>query len=208
MGGDGVLATWLVVESNNEVALARLALTKARSEEVKKFAQKMVDDHTAFAQSLQPFADTRGTNDRGVGRAERGDKERDLEGNGRKGQPNEQKGQPNDASGVRASQPMGSFDHSSLIRDLGKKCQETAMKALQDKNGAEFDQCFMQMQVAGHEKAVGALEVFRKYASGELQPILDRGTSTMQAHLEHSKAVCATVCPAPKGEGTDNGDKR
>ena len=43
-----------------EVQLAQLALKKTANESVKRFAQRMVDDHTAIAQSLKPFADDLG----------------------------------------------------------------------------------------------------------------------------------------------------
>ena len=43
-----------------EVMLGQLALQKTSNEAVKKFAQRMVDDHTAITQSLKPFADELG----------------------------------------------------------------------------------------------------------------------------------------------------
>lgn len=200
MGGDGVLATWLTIESNNEVAQARLALGKTQNNEVKKFAQSMIDDHTAFALALQPFADAGASGDKGAARVVRGDKAHTLEVDG-------QKGQPNDASGVRPASPAG-FDHVALMRDLGKKCQEIAMKGLNEKTGAAFDQCFLRMQVASHEKSVGALEVFRTYASEQLLPVLDSGHRTLQAHLEHGKALCTQCEAAPKAEIGGNADHK
>ena len=43
-----------------EVQLAQLALQKSSNDDVKKFAQKMVDDHTALNDSLAPFAKSMG----------------------------------------------------------------------------------------------------------------------------------------------------
>jgi putative membrane protein len=43
-----------------EIQLAQLALQKSANEAVKKFAQHMIDDHTAISQSLKPFADELG----------------------------------------------------------------------------------------------------------------------------------------------------
>src|SRR5512134_794437 len=47
---DAILVTWLLTGNSNEIALARLAQQKAQSNEVKQFAQKMIDDHGQLAQ--------------------------------------------------------------------------------------------------------------------------------------------------------------
>lgn len=52
---DAILATWLAVANENEIALARLAQQRAQSAEVKQFAQKMIDDHTQMLTKLQQF---------------------------------------------------------------------------------------------------------------------------------------------------------
>lgn len=43
-----------------EVQLGQLAVQKGNSDEVKKFGQRMVDDHTALNAQLKPFADSMG----------------------------------------------------------------------------------------------------------------------------------------------------
>ena len=43
-----------------EVQLGQLALQKSSSDDVKQFAQKMIDDHTALNAQLKPFADADG----------------------------------------------------------------------------------------------------------------------------------------------------
>jgi putative membrane protein len=43
-----------------EVELSKLALTKSQNAEIKKFAQKMVDDHTKAATALQDLATKKG----------------------------------------------------------------------------------------------------------------------------------------------------
>lgn len=207
MGGDAVLATWLQVESNNEVALARFALGKTQNAEVKAFAQQMVEDHDAFSKALQPFVDTEVTDSQRVDGKTRGEKDRDRDAEG-SDKSNGKQAQPQDASGVRQAPPMAHFDHTALIRDLGKKCQESAMKALEAKTGVEFDQCFLRMQVAGHEKTTGALQVFRSYGSERLTPVLDRGQKTIAAHLEHARTLCKKVEAAPKGEVGGNAAPR
>jgi predicted outer membrane protein len=198
--GDAALATWLQVESNNEVAFARFALGKTQNAEVKAFAEQMVVDREAFQKALRPFLDTEVTDSSIPGGKPPGENARDADSvdNGRRAR-------PRTASGVREAVPMAPFDYTALIRDLGMKRQETAIKALDEKTGVEFDQCFLRMQVAGHKDATGAFQVFRSYSSERLTPVLARGEEIAAAHLERAEALCQQVEtlgkkvePAPK----------
>jgi len=196
---DALLAGWLLMASNHEVALAGLAQQKAESADVKQFAQMMVGDHGRMAQQLKPFADGV-MRDRGAGAAGRAN---EREGAGRQ-QP------PADASGTRQAVPMPGLDHQALLRDLGKKCLDAETNLLNEKTGAEFDRCYLRMQVVAHAKAAAMTEVFAGYASEQLRPILDEGHKTLRAHLEQSKALCLQLEKAekaPKAEKTEKAEK-
>lgn len=200
---DSILATWLLVDSENEIAIARIGQQRATNPEVKQFAQKMIDDHGKIVQKLQPLASRGSARVGQAGTEPRRTPETGNTGNPPTGTPTtgtppagtppetgrDPKGEypagtPRDASGVRA---MGELDHERLVRDLGRQCLASATKALQEKQGAEFDRCFMGMQVGAHMKAVDHIEVFRTFASAALKPTLDEGLKTMQAHLQHAK---------------------
>jgi len=43
-----------------EITLARLALKKSRNDDVKAFAQKMIDDHTRLMSDMKPFCEKMG----------------------------------------------------------------------------------------------------------------------------------------------------
>jgi putative membrane protein len=43
-----------------EVEMGKLALSKSSNEDVKKFAQEMLDDHTTFDGAIRPYADSQG----------------------------------------------------------------------------------------------------------------------------------------------------
>lgn len=215
---DSLLASWLLIDNNNGIALARIAVQKAKSNEIKQFAQKMVDEHSSFVQKLQPFANVnskggrigeqgnQGNKDRGAteGRNpnESGNSERDAGKTGRDVSVTQR--QATEASGARqVASAVGSFDHMALIRDLGTKCLESHTKMLNEKSGADFDRCYLQMQVGAHVKSVDTLEVFRTYASERLRPALDEGLKTVQAHLEHAKTLCKQ---SENGEKHGGGD--
>ena len=196
---DAILVTWLLVDNENEVALSRIALQKAQNAEVKQFAQQMVDDHGRMVQKLNAMAGTGARTPVGADTT-RSDPTRPAD-SGRRDASLDSK--PMDASGVRV---VGAIDHERLIRDLGRQCLESHSRILQEKQGAEFDRCYMGMQVGAHVKAVDTVEVFRNYASPALRPSLDEALPTLQQHLQHAKTLAKQVDDAKTTMGSDKID--
>jgi predicted outer membrane protein len=172
---DTILATWLVVANENEIALANLALQQAQSKEVKQFAQQMIDDHGAFAQKLRPFAGPATATP--VGKPPSSGSVETTKA-------------PVEANGGRTT-GTPAFDHQALLRELGEKCVASSTMMLADRKGAAFDHSFMQMQVGNHVMLADLIEVLGKHASTDLRPILTSGLATVRGHLGHAKTLCA-----------------
>ena len=185
--GDTFLATWVAVANDNEIALAQYALGKTQNNEVKQFAQMMLDDHRKLATKLQQLGTGSGTvRDVGMdhGKTERpGDTNRPVDASGKKG----------DATledrTLSGGIPGEHLDHVALIRELGSKCLENSKRELDQKSGAEFDRCYMGMQIGGHMGMLTMLDVFPKHASEPLKRTLEEGKTTVKSHLEHAKDV-------------------
>ena len=58
--GDQKMMRDIAYANISEVAAGKLALEKSQSEDVKAYAQKMIDDHTKAQQELQTLADSKG----------------------------------------------------------------------------------------------------------------------------------------------------
>ena len=58
--GDEKMMRDIAYSNISEVAAGKLALEKSQSDDVKSFAQKMIDDHTKAQQELQTLADSKG----------------------------------------------------------------------------------------------------------------------------------------------------
>jgi len=58
--GDQKMMREIAHANLSEIATGKLALEKSQSEDVKAFAQKMIDDHTKAQQELQTLADSKG----------------------------------------------------------------------------------------------------------------------------------------------------
>ncbi|MEO6709215.1 MAG: DUF4142 domain-containing protein [Planctomycetota bacterium] len=173
---DGILATWLVVGGDAEVALARIAQEKATDPDVKQFAQRLIDDHTQMGQKLQPFASATGHKS---GDGHGADRPTDVGGNDRK--------EPNPAREASAARGMGGFDHVGLAQELGEQCLQTSRRELEQKQGAEFDRCYVGMALGGHMHTNDMLTVFQRHASSSLKPVLSDAQGTVTKHLQEAK---------------------
>jgi putative membrane protein len=58
--GDQKMMRDIAYSNISEIATGKLALEKSQSDDVKSFAQKMIDDHTKAQQELQTLADSKG----------------------------------------------------------------------------------------------------------------------------------------------------
>lgn len=200
---DQVLVSWLLVDNENEVALAKLAVQRAQDPQVKEFAQRMIDDHGKMVQKLQQL---RGGAD---GRIGRDTPNTGTPNTGSTGKPDSttpgRDGMDKDpttrdareASGTRTA-AAGDFDHLQLIRDLGSKCRQSSTEMLQQKQGAEFDRCYMGMQVGMHMKAVDTLEVFSGYASPSLRTALQESLQTVKQHKQQAEKLAKQTDEAAK----------
>ena len=161
-GKDTVLAGWLLLDNEKEVALSQIGEQKAKSSEVKEFAKQMISDHKAMIAKLQP-----------LGSVAAGTASRDSE-----------------AAPKPASARIEESDFLALKKDLTQQCIQSAKRELDKASGAEFDKKFMTFQVLAHMEAVDTLTVFQKHASPQLRGILSEALKKVEAHLQHAKQVC------------------
>jgi predicted outer membrane protein len=205
--GDVLLATWLAVGSDNEIALSQLAVQRSTNPEVKAFAQKMIDDHrqmlsklrthapgfTARSGDLQPPGEAR-AKERPAGETDpnrrdpatdptRRDPATDPTGR-------DTTGRTDPAGRDATSRDVGgSIDTIALVQDLGRECLQSAKRELESKSGAEFDKCYVGMAIGEHMKANDMMTVFQRHASSELRTAIADDQRTVKAHLDHAKEL-------------------
>ena len=82
---------------------------------------------------------------------------------------------------------------TAIKRELCQRNLKSAMEELQNKEGAEFDECYMQMQVFAHQGMVNTIEIFQRYASEELQSVLQEVGFKVESHLEEAKELAKKI---------------
>lgn len=215
---DAILATWIVSDLESSLEIARLAQQRAQHPDVKALAQKMIDEHPKLVQKLQPFAGpsaAKGAIDASNPRQPAGDSAK-AGGADDASKPKDphQDSAANRAQGTGTGKPAmaqvgGTIDHIGLIEELSQQCLETARKELGQKQGAEFDQCFVGMALGGYTHANDKLTVFQRHSSSALKTALGETQKTVAMQLESAKGLAkrmhGNVDRKPQDAGTSDG---
>ncbi|MBL8829098.1 MAG: DUF4142 domain-containing protein [Planctomycetaceae bacterium] len=229
---DAMFAACLFLENHNEVVLGQFAQQRATNQQVKQFAETMVKDHTEFMQRLQPIAqmtiesiardqsparngdndvtnrtNTNQTNVQGPA-DQRQDRPQAQPQAGQGGQPQPgqagQRGQGADQAFANARGQGGEIDPLTLKKELAAQCLNSARTELEQKQGTEFDMCYIGMQIGAHMHALDTMTVFRNHASPELARTLDEGIKTVRHHLDEAKKIAKDLHRESLGKAADS----
>jgi predicted outer membrane protein len=166
---DQQIAACLLVGNQGEIALAQLAEQKAKHKDVKEAAKQMVEDHTKLVHELNRWAGRWANNQQaGAGQV-----------------PQVQTGQ------FQNGQPMADqgLDFVAIHQQIGQQCLESAKREFNEKQGDEFDKCYIGQQIGAHMHMLDTLKVVRQHASPQFAQVLAQGEQTTQKHLDHLKHI-------------------
>jgi predicted outer membrane protein len=190
-------ATCLLKQNEAEVEIAQFAQQQTQNPEVKQFAQMLVQDHRQLIQKLQPLAGQHGarSNAPSLGAQSQTDAQRQasdttrLPGASAAGQPNRNVNQ--NLTGIHeAGQPNAALHEVAQIQEkIGERCVQALREELQQKEGAEFDKCFVGSQVSGHMHMLAELEVLEQQGPDQVKQIAQQARPKVQQHLEHAKQL-------------------
>ncbi len=211
--------TKVIQQANrDEIATAQLAAQRASNPDVKKFATQLVADHTRFMNRLQQFevgkrstmpgARTQGFN-RGASNFQPAPattqsqatsdtaNEHNATGQFQTNPPRSFNQAATAAPGV-AGQDMHARHNAAhqfigIMDQVAAQTERSIQRELSQKEGAQFDRCFLSWQVLDHMWLVDALTVFEQNSSPGLRPILQEGLQTAQQHLTHAKGLLSRI---------------
>jgi putative membrane protein len=178
-----------------EVEMGLLALRQASSDEVKQFAQRMVDEHGKANTELTQLAQSKGITLPAVAVMGAVDNINDSattptgqQITGAIGQQKAGMEQQNDRAGLT---PVHNTSSKSMKENAGHKKMMDKMSKL---SGADFDREYMKHQVNDHNKAVALFE--RQSRSGkdaELKAFAGRTLPTLKEHQQMAREINSRV---------------
>lgn len=77
----------------------------------------------------------------------------------------------------------------AIDKQITDKATNSFKQKLEDKSGAEFDQCYIGGQVACHMQASAALDVLSRQATGQLKQLASDTKSKVDEHLKQAEKI-------------------
>ena len=216
---DQQMAACLLFCARNEVELAKLAQDKAKTDDVKDFAAKMIKDHSQQSDKLSRLAGNLANSDTARGGsgveirrevrkvpAEEGRKEaredrkegrddaratgdREERREGREEARDDRRDTRQDRTATTTISRGQGFNWVAVHHEIANECLKSSKQELDKKEGHEFDQCYIGMQIAAHMHMLDTLKVFKNHATGELQQDIEDSIDTTESHLKSAKKI-------------------
>jgi len=192
---DQAIAACLLLGNQEEVALAQFAQEHAKSDEVKKFAKMMSDDHKQAIQKLRQIAPQLAWLGENL---EQDSSSQPGAGASQSGSFGAQPGtQPGAQDGVAqagfetGAQRAGSDPIMGQMLSLQQRVAQECLKLTQDELGKSenFDQCYIGQQVGAHIGMLAKLKGSEQFESPQLQSFIDEATKTVEKHLDKAKQI-------------------
>jgi len=207
----------LKIANDAQIEVSQMAVDKAKSDEVKQFAQMLIEDHRQLNQELTSF-------DSGKAGATRGQQNRPDQAASTLPAPNQpvQAAKPDQApieAGPKAASQQNDrlTDSENSRRDGGsqaglvsqltsiaekasKNHTEMIKEDLQGREGNEFDMAFVGYQIACHSAAVAKLGAMDGVGTQELQAVIQKAEQRVSGHLDKAKQLAETLKNGNKDE--------
>jgi predicted outer membrane protein len=88
----------------------------------------------------------------------------------------------------------GTVGHfAKIMEEVDRNLQQSMVRELSSKQGAQFDRCYLTGQLFGHMWVIEALKTFERDASPQLKPVLQEGLQASEQHLNHIKGLLAKL---------------
>lgn len=185
---DQEIAAVKLVEARNEIELAKLAQQKSQNEQVRQFAARLVKEHGDGLKDLEKAAGDYAKTERAPG------------GGGVAVETNREGGVNVDVR--RGAGSGSSLNWVAIHQQIAERCLAHAKQELTQKEGAEFDKCFIGMQIMAHQKMIDADTVFANYVSAEAKEKIDECKKVATDHLRAAKEIMEKLEPKTAARST------
>jgi predicted outer membrane protein len=205
-GQDEMFAQCLAIDNAVEVQISEFAAQRLQNDQVKQFAQQMVQEHRKMIEKLGNYgaepvnfsatatrdaANATPANADVTVRTGREGAEVAVDGNNQPAGRREAGANVRERVNDRREARQGDF--LSIKQEIAQECLRSAEEELTSKTGPEADKCFMAAQVMGHQHMLDTLKVFERHASAEFKQTLAQASQETQKHLDEAKQILKSL---------------
>lgn len=167
---DKHIAACALLSNQEEVALAKLGVEKADHEDVKKFAEMLIEHHQQAISKIEKAAPQLASMNLML---------RNADG---------------DSQPAANEQQAGAMDPQLMMaRQIKEECLAMTRKALNEKEGADFDKAFLGQQCMAHMGMLAGIKGSEPFASQQMKPLLNECMKTTEQHLTKAKELMEKV---------------
>jgi predicted outer membrane protein len=87
-----------------------------------------------------------------------------------------------------------------IQKEAGQKALQTTKEILNEKQGADFDKCYIGGAVMEHVHMLAKLEAAQRHVSPEFQQIIRQGQQKTEQHLKHARTLDQQLAGAQPGQ--------
>jgi predicted outer membrane protein len=188
---DQMAAEGMQQMTKGEIELANFALKHTQNEEVRKFAQSIVNDQTNLNNQLQRFVSEQGTEQ---GNNPSGNSSATQPAQPRTPgtpvtQPGREAGSTAQAGGARGDSSWKATSLDTIRRDVANQVVASIERELAQYQGADFDRAYVGQQFWGHVEFVAAAKAGGKHLSNDLRQVVEQAAQTGEKHLDECRKL-------------------
>lgn len=177
------MAKMLAICNKAEIEIAELATEKTQTPEVRQFAQRMIDEHTAFLEKLKQFAPHEEQADTAAAQ---------------------------DNPQATTSEAAVALDEQDNEHDKMKQVQKRAAayklsltkQILNQHEGQDFDMGFLGQQIMAHIDMLAVLHAVKDEGNAEFKDLVKEGLETAEDHLTEARRLAKTFEDRERGAGS------
>lgn len=184
---DRDIAEWLGICNQEEVAMAKLAASKAQNKDVKQFAETLAKEHNQQLANLQKFGAQIVALDAGSNANRQAEAPRAPNAPGNQA-----------TTQTRTTGAQGGLDFLAAKREIAQRCLASAQEKWNSEKSEECEMGFVGAQLVMHEQMLTTAEVLKQHASPELQAAIEQGIQAAETHKKHAKELLHTLAAAER----------
>jgi uncharacterized protein (DUF305 family) len=154
---DQSFARCLIISNQEQVLLSRFVKDKLTNEEVKQFAISLEKDHQACIEKLNGLLPTAGSVNTAI-------KVRPVS--------------------TESANKSTNIDFLELQQEIATQCLKDTQEYLGQKKGADFDRCFVALQIAKHAGMKSTLTVLQRHTTGKVQGVIKESLAMNTQHMQ------------------------